>query len=170
MEARPRTRLLFDEDVSPHVARALYELGFRVFHVGGRDQPTKATKDPAVLDHAMHYSQTVVTKNYDMVMLCAERNVSVIWWDPRGKEMPVDEQAALAFAGLRAWMAALAEAEEPVCVQVLRTRFHVMPIAAGGALAAKRYRTSLEKRAKRKPSKRVRRPEAPGQLSTDAPG
>lgn len=169
MEARPTTRLLFDEDVSPHVARALFELGFRVYHVGGDDQPPKGTPDPGVLDHAMRCNQTVVSKNYDMIILCAERNVSVIWWDPRGREMPVDEQASLAFSGLRAWTAALAEASEPVCVQVLRTKFHVLPVAQAGATAAKRYRTSLRRKARRKPWKRLPRPEAPGQLATDSP-
>ena len=169
MQARPATRLLFDEDVSPHVARALFELGFRVFHVGGVDQPRKGTADPEVLDHAMRLNQTVVSKNYDMIMLCAERNVSVIWWDPRKREMPVDEQASLAFSGVRAWATALAGASEPVCVHVLRTKFYVLPVAQAGAMAEKRYRTSLRRKARRRPRPRLPRPETPGQIATDSP-
>lgn len=169
MEARPQQRLLFDEDVSPRVARALFELGFKVGHVGGPGQPAKQSSDPDVLDHAMRNNQTVVTKNHDMIMLCAERDVSVVWLDPHGRQMLLDEQAAMAFAGIRAWTTALAEATEPVCVRVLRTRMHVLPVAVGGALAAKRYHARLRRRA-RKASRRPSRPAAPGQLSTENAG
>ncbi len=150
MEKRSQTRLLFDEDVSPRVARALYELGFHVFHVGQKGQPEKRTKDPAVLDHAIKCNQVVVTRNHDMIMLCAERGVSVVWLDPHGTRLSIDRQAALAFGSIRQWTDALEGASEAVCVRALRTRVRTMPVADGADLAAKRYYARQKREAARK--------------------
>lgn len=150
---RPKVRLLFDEDASPKVARALRELDFRVEHVGGAEQPTKGSTDREVLDHALRTGQIVVTRNLDMVMLCAERNVSVVWLDRqrRVKELTLDQQAALAFAGIAQWCADLATATEPVCVRVLATRRHVLPVAEAAELAAKRHHKIQQRRRKPRP-------------------
>ena len=161
MEKRPQTRLLFDEDVSPRVARALYELGFHVFHVGQDGQPKKRTGDPAVLDHAIRCNQVVVTRNHDMIMLCGERGVSVVWLDPRGTRLTIDRQAAIAFGSIRQWTDALEEATEPVCVRVLRTRVQTLPVAEGAAMAAKRYHARQKRVAARR---RKAKAPAPGQM------
>ncbi len=165
MEKRPRTRLLFDEDVSPRVARALYELGFHVFHVDQKGQPPKGGPDPEVLDHAIRCNQVVVTKNHDMIMLCAERGVSVVWLDPQGTPLTIDRQAAMAFGSIRQWTDALETASGPVCVRVMRTVVRPMPVADGAAMAAKRYYARQKREAARK---RTTKPTPPGQM--EAPG
>lgn len=137
---RPLLRLLYDEDVSPKVARALSALDFRVDHVGGPGQPAKNAPDDEVLTHATKCQQVMVTSNHDMIMLCAERGASVIWLDPHRRHLRVDEQAAMAFAGIVEWCGLIIDAAEPVCVRVLRTRVHVYPVVEGAALAEKRYR------------------------------
>lgn len=162
---RPQQRLLYDEDVSPKVARALAALDFRVNHVGGLGQPAKNSEDEEVLAHAMATNQVVVTKNHDMIMLCAEKGASVIWLDPHRRHLRLDEQAALAFAGIVDWCGRLQAATEAVCIRVLRTRVHVYPVAEGAALAERRYR-AIQKKAQQ--TRRRRKPaDDSGQLTTD---
>jgi len=163
---RPQQRLLYDEDVSPKVARALAALDFRVSHVGGPEQPAKESDDATVLAHAMSTNQIVVTSNHDMIMLCAEEGASVVWLDPHGRHLRLDEQASLSFAGIVGWCSRLEAAVEPVCIRVLRTRVHQYPVAVGAALAERRYR-AIQKR-KAQPVRRRRRPQdVGGQLTTD---
>lgn len=161
---RPQQRLLYDEDVSPKVARALAALDFRVSHVGGDGQPRKNSDDQEVLAHAMTTNQVVVTSNHDMIMLCAEKGVSVVWLDPHRRHLRIDEQAALAFAGVVDWCGLLESAAEPVCIRVLRTRVHIYPVAEGSALAERRYRAIQKRKAQQS---RRRKATAPGQLATD---
>lgn len=161
---RPQQRLLYDEDISPKVARALAALDFRVSHVDGLDQPPKNSLDEDVLAHAIKTNQVVVTSNHDMVMLCAERGASVIWLDPHRRHLRLDEQADLAFRGVVTWCELLAGASEPVCVRVLRTRVHVYPVAEGAALAEKRYR-AIQKKQRALRRRRAKRDEG-GQMST----
>lgn len=161
---RPQVRLLFDEDVSPKVARALRELGFNVEHVHGPGQPTKGATDAEVLDFALRTQQTVVTRNLDMVMLCGERGISVVWLDrQRGRrELTLDQQAAMAFAGIPDWCADLSTATGPVCVRVLSTRRHVLPVADAARIAEKRH---LKIQRRQRPPRPKPSPE--GQLLTD---
>lgn len=165
MARRPTVRLLFDEDVSPKVARALRELDFNVEHVGGTGQPSKSSSDEEVLAFAQQSHQVIVTRNHDMIMLCAERGVSVVWLDPHRQHLRLDEQAAMAFGGIAEWCARLAEASEPVCLRVLRTRLHVLPVVEGAEAAAKRYH-AIRKRAARGARRKAKASPA-DQLSTD---
>ncbi len=160
---RPQLRLLYDEDVSPKVAKALRALDFQVHHVGEEGQPPKESSDEAVLAYAQKTRQVIVTSNHDMIMLCAERGASVVWLDPHGRRLRLDEQASMAFEGIVQWCALLSEAEGAVCLRVLRTRVHVLPVTEGAVLAEKRYRAIR----KRKAQQRENRPTLADQLSTD---
>lgn len=106
--ARPRIRLLFDEDQPPVVARALRELSFNTSHVGSdRDgTPAKGSTDPIVLGHAKSTGQVVVTSNHDMILLCVEQGESVVWIDPRGKQYRRSEMVVLCFRGIEDWSGA----------------------------------------------------------------
>ncbi len=160
---RPQLRLLYDEDVSPKVAKALRALDFQVHHVGEEGQPPKNASDEEVLSFAQKTNQIVVTKNHDMIMLCAEQGASVVWLDPHGRHLRLDEQASMAFHGIVDWCADLAGATEPVCLRVLRTRRHLLPVAEGAAQAEKRYRAMQKRKAQQRP----RKAPATDQMSTD---
>lgn len=148
---RPRIRLLFDELLPASVARALNELGFRTSHVGDErhQQPPRGSSDERVLDHASATNQIVVTSNHDMIMLCAERQQSVVWIDPRGRQFRHDELALVAFQGVVAWHRLLDEQAAPACVRVLRTKVEVLPLEKAAALAAGRMRELRTRRRRR---------------------
>lgn len=163
LRRRPPLRLLFDELLPPAVARALHELGFRTSHVGHAEhrQPPRGSDDDTVLRHAVASGQIIVTSNHDMILLCVERNQSVVWIDPRGRQFRLDELAVLAFGGIHRWHSMLKAESEPVCLRVMRTKVEVLPLARAAALAERRMRR-LQSRAKR----RVRaRTEVPGQMT-----
>lgn len=162
MSRRPSARLLYDEDVSAKVARALRELDFNVEHVGGQGQPAKGSTDEEVLSFAQRTSQVIVTSNHDMIVLCAERRASVVWLDPHGRHLRLDEQAAMAFASIVRWCHVLAETAEPVCLRVLRTKLHVLPVTEGAAAAAKRYHAIRKRQSRKRPQ-----PRPPGQMAAD---
>ena len=137
---RPSQRFLFDELLPWRVARALHELGFNTSHVGheGHGAPSRGSSDEAVLEHAVKTNQVVVTSNHDMIMLCAERGQSVVWLDPRGRQLRHDETVVLAFSGLAEWARLLHEAEGPSCVRVLRTKAEVLTLERASVLAKRR--------------------------------
>ncbi len=106
-----------------------------------------------------------MTKNHDMVMLCAEKNVSVVWLDPYRRHLRLDEQAGMAFDGIVQWCELLSAASEAVCVRVLRTRVHVYPVVKGAEMAERRYRAIQKRKAQERRQRRARPDGA--QLSTD---
>ncbi len=144
-------------------AKALRALDFQVHHVGEEGQPPKNSSDEEILAFAQKTRQVIVTSNHDMIMLCAERGASVVWLDPHRRRLRLDEQASMAFEGIVQWCALLTEATGPVCLRVLRTRVHVLPIDEGAALAEKRYRAIK----RRKAQQRARQPTPIAQMSTD---
>jgi predicted nuclease of predicted toxin-antitoxin system len=84
--ARPRLRLLIDENLSPRIARALHELGYNVEAVHDADGLGVASPDGLILDVARRRNQVVVTINLDMVLICVEAQEPVIWVDPKRKK------------------------------------------------------------------------------------
>lgn len=143
---RPQIRLLFDEHVSPRVARALGALGCRVGHVGGEHQPPKGTEDADVLAHARTANQVVVTTNHDMIVLCAEEGESVIWLTPRDKDLTLEAVAAMCFAQLREWEWLLAQANGPVCVMAHKTKCDVIPLERAKRIALERGKRRRRRR------------------------
>ena len=101
---RPSIRLIFDENLPWRVAAALEVLEFNSTYVGNQHHsnvPSRGSTDEEVLSYAQKANQVVVTSNHDMVLLCAERQQSVIWVDPRGRQFSYRLSNALAAKSLR---------------------------------------------------------------------
>lgn len=75
-----------------------------------------------------------------MILLCAEENESVIWIDPRGRQFKRTEFVPLVFNRVEAWQALLANATEPICVHVLRTKTEVLTLDRARHLVVQRMR------------------------------
>ncbi len=139
-------RLLFDAQLSWRVAAALRFLGVDASHVGHADDGAPggasggAPSDDELLAHAARADQTLVTASGDMVLLCAERDVSVIWLDPHGRPFTDLELVPLVFGQVAGWDGLLAEADGPVCVQVRRTLTEVVSLARARHLVLDRMR------------------------------
>jgi hypothetical protein len=63
-----------------------------------------------------------------MIVICAEQQKSVIWIDPRGRQFRRTEFVPLVFGRVEEWQRLLAEAEDPICVHVLRTKTEVLTL------------------------------------------
>ena len=161
---RPTLRLLFDELLPWRVAEALLVLGFNTSHVGNErhGQPQRTSSDADVLAHAAATNQVVVTSNHDMVMLCAEQQQSVVWIDPRGRQLRSDEFALMAFAGIEDWQRQLEMQPAPVCLRVMRTKTELLSLDRAQKLAERRMNALRAKRA----AKQRRRPEVTGQIAS----
>jgi len=131
---------LYDELLPWRVAEALRALEYRVSFVGGEEQPPRGSTDEDVLDHARKTNQVVVTSNHDMIMLCAEVGESVIWLDPRGRQLRSEEHVVLAFTNIAQWQELLLQADAQVCVRALRTKNEVLTLERASALAERRIR------------------------------
>lgn len=75
-----------------------------------------------------------------MILLCAEENESVIWIDPRGRQFKRTEFVPLVFNRVEDWQALLANATEPICVHVLRTKTEVLTLDRARHLVVQRMR------------------------------
>lgn len=129
------------------------ELGIRASHVGHEDDkaPARGSGDAVVLDHAKKTNQVVVTSNHDMILLCAEENESVIWIDPRGRQFKRTEFVPLVFGRVDEWQELLANADDPICVHVLRTKTEVLTLDRARHLVVQRMRRlEARKRAQRR--------------------
>lgn len=153
----PTIRLLFDENTPWIVARALRALRFNASWVGNAEdnQPDRGSSDMAILKHARATNQTIVTINNDMVLLCAESRESVVWIDPRGRQIRREEMTRICLDNISAWEEALKEATEPICIQQLRTKRDVLPLERAAHLVTQRmrrrkYRESAKRRQKAK--------------------
>ena len=75
-----------------------------------------------------------------MILLCAEENESVIWIDPRGRQLRRTEMVSLVFGQVEQWQALLNAEEEAVCVHVLRTKTEVLTLDRARHLVVQRMR------------------------------
>jgi predicted nuclease of predicted toxin-antitoxin system len=131
---------LYDELLPWRVAESLRALEYRVSYVGDNEQPPRGSPDEEVLDHARKTNQVVVTSNHDMIMLCAEVGESVIWLDPRGRQLRREEHVVLAFTNIAQWQELLLQADAQVCVRALRTKNEVLTLERAFTLAERRVR------------------------------
>jgi len=137
--SRPRIRLIWDEQLSHAVPRALRQLGFRTTYVGADEDgaPTKGSSDAEVIEFAQKTSQIIVTSNHDMMMLCHEAGQLFIWIDPRGRRLRREEQVLLCFRQIRQWEEIL---ESGMCVRALRTKATPITSAEAERLAKQRFK------------------------------
>lgn len=75
-----------------------------------------------------------------MILLCAEQGESVIWVDPRGRQLKRTEFVPLVFARVEEWEELLAARDDPICVHVLRTKTEVLTLDRAGHLVLQRMR------------------------------
>ena len=148
----PAVRLLFDENLPWRVASALQELRFPVSYVGDAAaspaSPDRGSADSTVLEHAARCNQIVVTSNLDMILLCVESGQSVVWIDPRGRQLRREDLTLLVFKNIRDWAQRLADATERVCLQAMRTKTVALELEEAGRLARNRLSRISRKKAR----------------------
>ena len=64
----------------------------------------------------------------------------MVWIDPRGRQLKRTELVPLVFARVEEWQGLLADANEPICVHVLRTKTEVLPLDRARHLVVQRMR------------------------------
>lgn len=125
---RPGPGLLFDELLPWRVAAALRILEFKVSHVGmeeeGTTAPPRGSSDEEVLQHARRRNQFVVTSDLGMILLCTQAGQSVIWIDPRARQLRREETVLLVFKQIHDWEEHLRQADGPICLRAMRTTTH----------------------------------------------
>lgn len=140
---RPAIRLLFDENLPWRVAAALFQLGFRSTFVGSQEHenvPGRGSSDEVVLDFAKKTNQVVVTSNHDMVLMSAERQQSVIWIDPRGRQLRFEDHVLLVFRQISDWDQWFRDADGPVCLRAMRTKTETLSLDEASKKAHQRMR------------------------------
>ncbi|WP_420639155.1 DUF5615 family PIN-like protein [Candidatus Poriferisocius sp.] len=147
---RPKIRLLFDENLPWRVAAALETLNFHSTYVGDKnhpDVPTRGSSDEEVLRYTEGVNRTIVTSNYDMILLCTERKQSVIWIDARGRDFRFEELVLLVFKNISDWNDRLKQASLPICLQAMRTKTVTLTMEEAAQRAHSRMlRSSAKKR------------------------
>lgn len=135
-------RLLFDDGVPRSVSAALRELGVAAAHLGhDKDRtPSRSTDDTSLLANARSTGSVVVTAAPEMVLLCAEQKVSVVWLDPVGRPFTIEELVPLVFLGATSWQERLAARSSPSCVRVRRTATEALPLDRAARLVERRIR------------------------------
>jgi predicted nuclease of predicted toxin-antitoxin system len=134
---------------SAPVARALAALGYRVAHIGGDGQPPKGTPDDEVLAHASERNQVIVTNNNDLIVLAAERQVSLIWLDPLGVPLTKLMLLWLCADQLVWWDALLRDARGPVCIVSRKSGARVIPLDVAARRATQRIKRHERTRRRR---------------------
>lgn len=142
---RPSLRLLFDENTSPRVARALTELGHPVTHIGGDDAPPKGTPDEDVLGHALATNKMILTENHDLIVICAEAGAPVVWLDPRDKDMTFTTQVLLCFTQIAQWDSLVTQHPDPLCVHARKTTCRAISLEEAKSLALSRGKRRRQK-------------------------
>lgn len=145
-----RIRLLWDEDLSSLVPKALRVLDIPATYVGCVEDgaPPRGSTDRVVVEFALRTNQIIVTKNHDMMTLCAELGQRFVWLDPRGKRLSREHQVVLVFQQVREWERLLA-ADPATCVVARRTGCSPIASAEASRLAFNRMRV-LERRKRKK--------------------
>ena len=135
-------RLLFDDGIPRTVSAALRELGVAASHLGhDKDRtPARSTDDTSLLANARSTGSVVVTATPEMVSLCAEQRVPVVWLDPVGRPFTIEELVPLVFLGATDWQSRLSARSSPSCVRVRRTATEVLALDRAARLVERRRR------------------------------
>ena len=143
----PSIRLIWDEQLTPKVPRALRELGLNATHVGNQMDgcPVKGSSDQEIIDYALKTNQIIVTSNHDMMLLCSEAGQRFVWLDPRGRQLGGVEQALLVLRQILAWENIL-ESDPNICVRAMRTKCEPINSAEAARLASQRMKTIQKRR------------------------
>ncbi len=159
--ALPRTRFLWDANLSPQIPKALKILGFNTSHVGARDgAPPSNSSDEDIVAYSIKTNQIVVTSNHDMMMICAEQEQRFVWLDPNSKQLRRERQVIVVFTQISEWERIL-QASKSICVRALRTKCVAIEPDDAVRLAVRRMRDLSRKRSPR---------QRPGSSGTPIPG
>lgn len=140
-------RLLFDEQMSSSVAKALKCLGKAVNHVGEEGQPARGSHDGPVARAAKKKRQVLVTFNFDMVLTACEVGTRFIWFDQRGNS-PTRLETAYIF--LRQWDAWESRLSNPSvdCLKVGRGSIEELTVEQARKRAFRRFQASQRSKAR----------------------
>jgi predicted nuclease of predicted toxin-antitoxin system len=154
---RAQLSLLFDELLPWRVAEALRILEFRVSYVGleeGRaPPPPRGSLDEDVLAYARRMGQMVVTSDLGMILLCCQAGQSLIWIDPRARQLRRVDTVLLVFKQFHDWQERVEDATGPICLQAMRTTTNTLDLdeAASRARNRKKKISAARKSRKRSP-------------------
>jgi predicted nuclease of predicted toxin-antitoxin system len=144
-------RVLFDEQASTSVARALACLGKACTFVGGENQVPKGTPDKEVAASARAQGRILLTFNFDMVLAAADEGVRFIWFDQRNKDLTLLETAFILLRQWDRWEEALRDPSVK-CLKVGRQSMEVLSIEQARRRAQRRMQRSYSaKKRARKP-------------------
>ncbi len=144
-------RLIWDENLSPKVPRALRVLGLNTSHVGHKEDgsPDRGSSDSEIIDYSLKTNQIIVTSNHDMMLLCAEAGQRFVWLDPRGSQLNVIDQTLLVFRQIQKWESILGS-DETSCVRAMRTKCERIDPAEATRLAGQRMKAIHKRRRARR--------------------
>lgn len=160
---RPRIRLLWDENLSSLVPKALRVLGFRTTWIGAADEgvPPQGSSDAGVVEFARRTNQVIVTSNHDMMTLCDEVGQRFVWLDPKGRTLAREAQVLLVFQQIAKWEQILLD-QPGMCIHARRTSCKSISSSEAARLARNRMR-EIRRRALRKQGAK-RKESVPGQV------
>ncbi len=117
--------------------------------------PVRGSSDEEVLEHARRTNQVVVTSDLGMVILCTQADQSVIWIDPRGRQLRRPDMVLLVFRHIHDWEERLDQADGPICLRAMRTTTNSLDLETAARLARGRMKRISPAR---KPRKRATLP------------
>ncbi len=136
-----RLRLLFDEQMSTSVAKALACLNKPVVYVGGEDQLAKGTPDDLVAKSAKRQRRVLLTVNFDMVLAACEEGARFIWFDQRRRSPTMMETAFILLRQWDTWEQKLSDPSAE-CLKVGRGASRVLSLDQARRRAERRFRES----------------------------
>jgi predicted nuclease of predicted toxin-antitoxin system len=137
--ARPiRFSVIFDEQMSSGVARALACLGKSVTYVGARGQVRRGSSDLVVARSARRNRRVILTVNFDMVMSACDAGVRFIWFDQRGRSPTKLETAFIMLRKWEEWETALAD-PKVACIKVGRQKTELLSLDQARKRASRRF-------------------------------
>lgn len=131
-------RVLFDEQMSSSVARALFCLGKSTTYVGAPKQVSRGATDETVARAAHRNRRVLLTVNFDMVLAACEVGVRFIWFDQRGRSPTKLETALIILRKWEEWERLLSD-PRVVCIKAGRLRTEVLSVDQARKRALRRF-------------------------------
>ena len=106
----------------------------------------RGSLDEDVLDHARLTNQIVVTSDLGMILLCTQADQSVIWIDPRGRQLRRADTVLLVFKHIHDWEERVEDADGPICLRAMRTKTNTLDLDEAARLARNRMKSISQAR------------------------
>lgn len=144
----PPLRVIFDENMSSRVAKALNLVEKDVTRTPAAKRGKKATPDNKVARGAKRAGRFVFTNNFDMVVAAVEEDARVIWFYDKHHNSPTLFNQARMFFDKWAYWERLLAPEDAYCIRVSMSRTTLITKEAARKQASRLDRKSKAKRAK----------------------